>query len=143
MKKLIFLIVMMLTCNIISAQIAGVDFSEAKIAYTDADIEFEKLLRINKEAYVIPYKQTPVGLKHCMEKLNEIMYLNDLNFENIILNEVLIPNYVKSLADYGHLSIALHAGSAEIRYVWKKNEYLIALQLDSNVYNIMFVKIKQ
>ena len=142
MKRVIILtIAMILTLNL-SAQIKGVDFTKAKAFRTDADIENEVLLHVEDGNYAIIYPNTPVGVKHAIERFDKLLSDNDLKISDAIYKDVLLASYVRGLDDYGSLSTSLNVGDSEIVYGFNKNGYRIALSLKEDLRMIMFVKMK-
>ena len=141
MKKLIFLSMMLLICGMGTAQIAGVDFSQARIVKNDADLEYEILVRLDGQ-YAIMYDHTPVGLKHCMDKMYSIMSLNDFDDTNYSVKDVLLADYIESITDYSGLSTSLRVGSSEIRLGWDRNDYRVVLSLKQNLIAILFIKLQ-
>lgn len=128
MKKLLLLSALLIMCLLSQAQIAGVNFSEAKTVYNDDEIVYEKLLKTEGK-YLFVFQQTPVGVKHCVEKMDELMELNDLNADNAWNTDILLADYVDGLNDYGGLCTSLKAGSSEVIVSWQKNGYIISLMM--------------
>ncbi len=139
-RPLIILSLVIMTMNL-SAQIAGVNFSEAKTPRNDSEFEYEKLMKIN-EGWVIPFYSTPVGLKHCVEKMADLMELNSFDADNPSVKDVLMADYVEDLTDYASLATSLNAGSSEIKIGWDKNGYRVVMSMTQATVGIFIFKIK-
>jgi len=153
MKKLIFLLLVTIITLPSFTQVKGLDFSKAQIINTidemavETLLKNEKLLNVTiimpeyKKIYMILYENTPVGLKHCIDKTKELVQLNGFNFKvpNLINNE-LYASYVKGITDYGHLCTSIYVGSSEIKKSWKlSNGYVIGLVLEKDNFEIIIV----
>lgn len=135
MKKLLLLSVLLIMCLLSQAQIAGINFKEAKVIYSDNEIVYEKLVKTDGN-YVIFYDHTPVGIKHCMDKMSDIMVRNDFTAENAWKKEILLADYVDGLLDYSSLCTSLRVGSSEVIVSWIKEEYMVILMMTSDVVTI-------
>jgi len=139
MKKSIFLIALLAITLSGFSQIIGVNFAEAIKAYDDDDIVNEKLIMV-EDFYVIPFDQTPVGLKHCTERMLGIMADNDLNFDNVVAKDIFLASYVDGLMDYSNLCTSARVGSSEVNVKWDKGGYRIVLVISETNFAILFVK---
>lgn len=139
MKKSIIFIALLAFTLSMYGQIVGVNFATAKKVITDDQIEYGKLVRID-DAYIIPFEQTPVGLKHCMEKMNTIMTDNDLSVDNTVNKDILMADYVDGLTDYSALCTSARVGSSEISISWVVNGYRVTLFIGPSAFGIFFTK---
>jgi hypothetical protein len=139
MKKLIIISIVMMLSAASQAQILGVNFSSA-LSLDKADVVKDELLYKTNEGYIMPFAQTPVGIKHCLEKFGEIMELNDLDVDNAYKKDVLLASYVDGLTDYGSLNSSLRAGSSELYFSWDKAGYYVGFTMTSEVVAIFFIK---
>jgi len=124
----------------LSAQIAGINLSEAKTPRNDSEFEYEKLMKIN-QGWVIPFHSTPVGIKHCVEKMADLMELNNFDVEKTSIKDVLMADYVEDLTDYSSLATSLSAGSSEINIGWDRNGYRVVMSMTQATVGIFIFKI--
>ena len=112
-----------------NAQIKGVDFSEAKYSdmysYDKGYIDGEFVVSDHESgpAYSFAYTLSPVGYKHCIEKLDEILTANG-GARLPDIDHSLIPSYIEN--EYGEfeaMSFAIQDGTAEVKMVWHINEW--------------------
>ena len=141
MKKMIVLMVtIILTCGIKAQNFKGIDFSTGVTLTSETQQPpMEKLIKHNNNYYYYLYANTPVGLKHAIEQLNDLLQANNLTFDDFKHKSVLIPNWVNGLTDYNNLNLALRTDNAEISYTWYIDVYWsMRLQFDSKLYAITF-----
>lgn len=139
MKKLITLSLALLVVSMSYGQINGIDFSKALDSNKCSDC-YEKLVT-TPSGWAIIYKETPVGVKHCWDKMIEIMNANDLVTGNAIKEDVLLASYVDGYYDYENLSLSLMTGDSEITFSWVKDGYLVVLIMTQGAIAIMFGKL--
>lgn len=127
-------------------QIKGMDFSKAKPSdspkFIKSKIVYEQLLEQNPEygGYVIYYENTIVGLKHCIEKVQSIVFDNDLIFSKPnYLDNSIIESSIKGIKDYENLWHSINQGGSEIKKGWRTSDgYLISLSLTKKGFSIYF-----
>ena len=129
MKNFIILLFLSFISISVFPQVNGIDFKTAIKINDNDEVIYEKLTIVDN-GYVIPYKLNPVGIKHCVEKFNEIMVNNNLTYDNIYHNDMLLASYVDNITDYSSLSTSLIAGSSEITLSWEINEWFIVLVMN-------------
>ncbi len=93
-----------------------------------------------KDGYAIPFEQTPVGLKHCIERLDNIMVDNDLYMENAISKDIFLASYIEGLNDYSNLCTSAKAGSSEVHITWVTGGYLMVFMITKTTFVILFTK---
>jgi len=133
------LMMLVVSTNDLNAQIKGVDFDEALVLTENniSDFEYERLLHFGN-GYMYVFELTPVGLKHCILKVNGILNSNGLSLYNPDGRSDLFASYVNGITDYSNLCLSLKAGGSEVIRCWElSNGYGILLVLDSNGFNIM------
>jgi len=140
MKKSIFLIALLIITLSGFSQVIGINFAEAITVYDDSDIVNEKLMKIGDGRYIIPFAQTPVGLKHCTERMIDIMADNDLTYDNVVSKDIFLASYVDGLMDYSNLCTSARVGSSEVNVKWNKGGYRIALVIKEDLFAIIIVK---
>ena len=139
MKKVTVFVVLMALTFSMYGQIIGIDFATAKKVYSDDEIEYEKLLKL-ENSYVIPFNQTPVGLKHCIERLTEILFDNDQTIDDAVRKDIFLAEYVDGLTDYSSLCTSAKVGSSEVSIAWAINEYRMSLVISEDAFGIFFYK---
>lgn len=139
MKKVTVFVVLMALTFSMYGQIIGIDFAAAKKVYSDDEIEYEKLLKL-ENSYVIPFNQTPVGLKHCIERLTEILFDNDQTIDDAVRKDIFLAEYVDGLTDYSSLCTSAKVGSSEVSIAWAINEYRMSLVISEDAFGIFFYK---
>lgn len=139
MKKLTITLIAITFTILGYGQINGVDFSTARVVKTDAALENEILMKVDSD-YAITYAQTPVGIKHCMDKLGDIMSANGFTADNTFYNDILLASYVDGLLDYEGLCRSLRVGSSEVYIGWVKNGWVVGIVLSEKVFCIIFSK---
>lgn len=121
LKMMLMTIVFFLLNTTIYSQIIGIDISKAKTFENASDEElFYIVMPDNTKAYGMSFETTPVGLKHCVEKVKGIIELNGLSFENPNLKkDELYSSFVEGITDYSNLELSLSTGNAEVNRMWK------------------------
>lgn len=103
MKRITILLLLTLTITFLKGQIVGVDFSTALDADTLDQHIYKTLIKM-KSGYMIAYRQTPVGVKHCLEHfLGEVAVNNSFTSENTTTKDILLDDSVDSFMDYTDL----------------------------------------
>ena len=131
-------------------QINGIDFKKAILSnspkFGNSEIPYEQLLKQdpNYGGYIIYFKLTPVGLKHCIEKLRSLIYDNKLDFSKPnSLNDELYASGVNGITDYENLCNSLILGNSEITKSWQlDNGYSITLHLEEKSFDIYLQNLK-
>ena len=138
MKKVIVIALLLIVAlSGYSQKFAGVDFSTAITPKNDYDLAYEKLTKLDG-GYMIPFALTPVGLKHCIEKFSKIMEDNNLLIDDMVVNDVLLADYVNDVTDYSNFCTSLRVGSSELKWSWVKDGWVVGILLDNKVFAIMF-----
>lgn len=130
-----------LTSSVIStatSPIKGVDFNKAKNPDDNIEFPFEQLIKIDV-GYAISFTRTPVGLKHCFEKVKSILYDNNKSFSAPDRDDVLLASYVEGIEDFEHLNLSLQIGDSEVVKGWDLSTgWSIGLVLDKGFCGIIF-----
>lgn len=102
--------------------------------YKDVGIWLNKLNMYSTKEF----ERTPVGIKHLIEELDELLKLNKLDINQPDSDKSLYAIYAKDIHEYGSLNTSLLASDAEIDMSWlilPKN--LIKVELNKNQYIII------
>lgn len=103
-------------------QVAGITISAMKhqdLKEYDGEVPYEKWLQSEEGAYYMVFKQTPVGYKHSLDKVKEILEINNLSFDNDRIKEsILIPPICDGIFDYHCLAFRFKIGDAEVSLGW-------------------------
>jgi hypothetical protein len=84
---------------------------------------YEKWLRVEEDRYMMFFKQTPVGYKHCLDRVNDLLDINNLSFDDDRINEsILIHPICDGVYDYHCLTPRLRMGDAEVVIVWETKD---------------------
>ena len=133
MKKILILVVI----SLLSLQSIAQERHRVHIANTDIVVTamkdatednfdtppYEFWLDTGYEVYVMLFKMTPVGYKHSIDRVKEILANNDLSFENDRFKEsILIPTRVSGYDDYHDMVHPLKMGEAEVVISWLTND---------------------
>jgi hypothetical protein len=143
MKK--FLLILVIAFFVLLSgysQVKGIDFSRAKhLGENSGVFQNYEVLMDYKAAYFLTYPLTPVGLKHCLDKLKKILSVNNLAWANTLVDHSQIPKNIDgSLQDYTPLNASLQAESSEVNKTWAlQNQWHISLNLASKAYTIWFI----
>ena len=125
------------------SQINGVVFKDAttyekamEIAKTTDEGGFCKS-GDNINTYIFIFPTTSTGIKHCMEKLFEILRDNGLNYMKPTSDKQQLDKSVYYEFDYDQLNTSLEVGSSEILKRWNlDNNWNISLVLKMDYYGI-------
>ena len=118
------------------AQLKGVDYN-AKAGQTIEQMESEAWFNISG-SLVMGFKHTPVGYKHAVKKINELLVLNDLDFNAPDSNENLLTSYIEGLHDYESVNTSARLGKSEIRMLWfTENNEVIAFAVNDRMTSII------
>jgi hypothetical protein len=134
--KLLLLITMFSITSMTFGQIKGVDF---KSALPYGSLDYGKLRKgSNANSYIIIFEQTPVGLKKCIDKAEEILIANDKSLDKATVNRSLLYSTVKNIHDYQNLFSTLTIGYSAIEMYWLSDDTgSIAVRCDDKLYGIM------
>lgn len=146
MKKSLLIGILMSLTLLSIGQIKGIDISKAipsdSPKFIKSKIVYEQLLEQNPEygGYVIYYESTPVGLKHCIENVQSLVFENELIFDKPnYLDNSIIGSTVNGIKDYENLWRSINLGQSEIKKSWRTSDgYLISLTLSKKYYSIYF-----
>jgi hypothetical protein len=124
------------------SQVKEIDFSRAKHLGENSGVfqNYEELMYY-KAAYFLTYPLTPVGLKHCLDKLKKILSVNNLAWSNTLVDYTQTPKNIDgSLQDYIPLNASLQAEYSEVNKTWAlQNQWHISLNLVSKAYTIWLI----
>lgn len=129
------------TVNVAKTNLSVIDGKDAAAKYKELP-PYELWVDMGKGFYIMLFKMTPVGYKHCLDKVREILVNNDLSFENDRIEEsVLIPNYVDGYDDYQNMPSQLEMGKAEFNVTWKtKDGDGIIIDCNDEFFQVMLIK---
>jgi hypothetical protein len=140
-----------LSCNIlfflflcISAypQVKGVDLQKAKPIKNNSKTfkNYEDLLSYNGE-YCITYPLAPIGLQHCMDKMEALLSVNGLQWSGTFADMTVLAKSVnENLRDYVPLHQSLQENSSEVNKTWMlQNGWYISLNYTAKAYTIWFI----
>jgi len=142
-KKIIGnILVFLLLCLSAYPQVKGVDLGKAKPFVSNSKVfkNYEDLLVYNGE-YCITYPLAPIGLQHCMDKLEALLSLNGQEWSKTLADRtVLAKNINEDLRDYFPLHQSLQENSSEVNKTWMlQNGWYISLNCTQNAYTIWFI----
>jgi hypothetical protein len=143
LKKLIcnILVLGLLSLSAYS-QVKGVDLGKAKTLKSNSKSfkNYEELLVYNGE-YCITYPLAPIGLQHCMDKLETLLKVNNLEWSKTLADKtVLAKNINENLRDYFPLHQSLQENSSEVNKTWiLQNNWYISLNYTAKAYTIWFI----
>ena len=143
MKRLICnIFILSLLCIPAHSQVKGVDLGKAKPLKSNSGSfkNYEELLVYNGE-YCITYPLAPIGLQHCMDKLEILLSVNKLEWSRTLADKtVLAKNVNENLRDYVPLHQSLQENSSEVNKTWMlQNGWYISLNCTQNAYTIWFI----
>ena len=127
------------------SQILGLDYSKAK-PFMEANQEELVYQVVNgRKTLMIPFDTTPVGLKHCIEKAEEIVKLNGLSFDKPnVKKDELLGVFVEGINDYSNLWASLQIGGSEVLRMWKMpSGDGFVLSLTQKIYGIMILPVSK
>jgi len=143
LKKLISnIIVLIFLCLPAYTQVKGVDLRKAKTLKNNSKSfkNYEELLVYNGE-YCITYPLAPIGLQHCMDKLEILLSVNKLEWSRTMADKtVLAKNVNENLRDFVPLHQSLQENSSEVNKTWMlQNGWYISLNCTPKAYTIWFI----
>ena len=151
MKKVSALAIILLSIVLLPCygQVKGLDLTTAilwsSIADDDDPMLYEVLLGDEDGNYVLLFKQTPVGYKHCLDKAKRILSDNGKSFsKDRIEDEVMYPSFVDGLTDYQYMPSALKMSSAEVSLAWElTDEYQLRVFCNDDVFSVLLIPIEE
>lgn len=143
LKKLIFnILILSALCLPAFTQVKGVDLGKAKPIKSNSKSfkNYEELLVYNGE-YCITYPLAPIGLQHCMDKLEMLLSANKLEWTRTMSDKtVLAKNVNENLRDYVPLHQSLQESTSEVNKTWMlQNGWYISLNYTPKAYTIWFI----
>jgi hypothetical protein len=143
LKKLTCTIILILALSVTAhAQIKGIDLGKAKPLKNNSKTfkNYEDLLAY-KGAYCLTYPLAPIGLQHCMGKLQSLLSQNNLTWNNPHKDKsFLAANVNPNAEDYINLHASLQAQASEVNRTWELQDgWYISLNLTVNAYTIWFI----
>ena len=124
--------------NIANTDIIAIDIEDYP-EDTQKDILYEKWIKYNDAFYLMMFKMTPVGYKHCLDTVHEILDNNGISFDNDRNEEsILIPDYCDGYDDYYCLPRVLKSGNAEVVITWftKNYDHQIVLTCNDGIFSV-------
>jgi hypothetical protein len=141
-KRTCNLLALFFLCLPVFAQVKGVDLGKAKPLKSNSKSfkNYEELLVYNGE-YCITYPLAPIGLQHCMDKLEILLAVNKLEWSRTLSDKtVLAKNVNENLRDYVPLHQSLQENSSEVSKTWMlQNGWYISLNCTPKAYTIWFI----
>jgi hypothetical protein len=143
MKRTIYnILILSLLCLPALSQVKGVDLGKAKQIKTNSKTfkNYEDLL-VYKGEYCITFPLAPVGLQHCMNKLEALLSANGQEWSKTFADRtVLAGNINENLRDVVPLHQSLQENSSEVNKTWiLQNGWYISLNCTQNAYTIWFI----
>jgi hypothetical protein len=143
LKKLTYTIVLLLAiCLSGYSQVNGVDLKKSKSLKKNSGAfkNYEELINYNGE-YCITYPLAPIGLQHCMDKLENLLSVNKLEWDKTLVDKtILAKNVNENLRDYVPLHQSLQENSSEVNKTWiLQNGWYISLNCTPKAYTIWFI----
>jgi|ERR1035437_55853 hypothetical protein len=148
MKKEILTITLALLMTLsysVQAQVNSLDFIGATTDYkmNGEETLFKATGKAGDIKYIIDFNKTPVGLKHCIEKVKEILTANSMDFDSPTVKNELIASYVNNIDDYSSFNVSLVTDASEMHRFWHlDNDYVINLSLSNKNYFIIIFNSK-
>jgi hypothetical protein len=122
--------------------VKGVDLEKAKQIKNNSKTfkNYEDLLVYNGE-YCITYPLAPIGLQHCMDKLEVLLSLNGQKWSETMADRTVLAKSVKeNLRDFVPLHHSLQENSSEVNKTWMlQNGWYISLNCTQKAYTIWFI----
>jgi hypothetical protein len=141
-KRTFNILVLIFLCFPTFSQVKGVELGKAKELKSNSGSfkNYEELLVYNGE-YCITYPLAPIGLQHCMNKLEIVLAANNLVWSQTFADKsVVAKNVNENLHDYGPLHQSLQENSTEISKTWiLQNGWYISLNCTRQAYTIWFI----
>jgi hypothetical protein len=143
LKKLICNIVFLSLLSLSAcSQINGIDLAKAKPLKSKARTfkNYEDLLAYNGE-YCITFPLAPIGLQHCLDKIDMLLTINKLEWSNTLADKtVFAGNLNENLRDFSLLHQSLRENTSEINKTWVlENGWYISLNCTQKAYTIWFI----
>lgn len=130
--------------NVANTDLRVIDIKDAIEEYGEQE-PYEIWLDSGKGIYAMMFKMTPVGYKHSLDKVKEILAVNDLSFEDDrIRQSVLISPICDDYDDYHCMPSMIEIGSAEVDIEWRtKDGDSIQLDCDDEFFKIVLTSYNQ
>lgn len=124
------------------SQVKGVDLEKAKQIKSNSKTfkNYEDLLVYNGE-YCITYPLAPIGLQHCMDKLEILLSVNGQEWSKTLADRTVLAKNIKdNLRDFVPLHQSLQENSSEVNKTWMlQNGWYISLNCTQKAYTIWFI----
>jgi hypothetical protein len=138
MKKILFIF-------LITTSMFGQEFGVTKInverKMTNYNPDKDNEIWIDfTTAYMMTFKQNPIGIKKAFSTLKTILSDNNLSFDLPTVEDSFLSAAVTDLQDFEMLDITIRQGSSEVRKIWELNGKIIAISLIEKSY---FITIKK
>ena len=141
MKKLLFLLLFVSYFSFSQEnKIGNYKFDYKKLPENKELKENEVWFELMKDAYVMNFSKSPIGIKRAIEKLKIVLENNNFDFKSPSIDKSYISDLVESIYDYEMLNISIQNESSEIKNIWANKEYLFVLTLSKDKYTIAIMK---
>jgi hypothetical protein len=121
MKVLFSIVLVIVTLPNANTQPKGVDFDKAVI-FNKANYEdnYERLCKLPDvtEGYMFYFRNSTIGVKHSLDKVLELLNVNNLSFDEPDLNRDYLGVSITGITDYENISYYTSMDQAEIYRVW-------------------------
>jgi hypothetical protein len=125
-----------------SAQIVGINFADAK-PYDAENPQYEVLVTTSDKdlrIYFFLYRNTPIGLKHALSKVNTILIENNCS-ATPSFSDSFYASYIIDYEDFEVLNGSIQKEESEINVHWKlRNNYKLIMYLTKGCYMVTFEK---
>ena len=143
MKKVSALAIVLLGIVLLPcySQVEGVDLTTAipLSSFDDDNLPpYEQLIVHENGGYIMIFKKTPVGYKHCLDEAKRILSDNGKNFRmGRITDEVMYPPNIEGLTDYQNMPHELRMAKAEVDLAWElTDEYGLGVLCNDEVFSV-------
>lgn len=141
MKKILLLFVFISSFAFSQKETIGFyEFTYEELPENNLLKKNEVWYQLMKDAYVMNFSKSPIGIKRAIEKMKIVLEKNQFDFKNPTIDKSYISDVVESIYDYEMLNITIHNESSEIKNIWANKEYLFIITLDKDKYTISIMK---
>jgi len=143
MKILLFncILTILLSCSNVYGQPKGVNYDGALNSKAgDNALKTDILLYQNDSTFFYAYKMNPIGIKHAITKLFELLKANELEYDWPDYEDVYLASYVDNIFDYESLDTSIKVGKSEVIQAWYVDDWFIGIVLNESLYMISICK---
>jgi len=144
MKRLLFMMLIVLCSIGLNAQIKGIDMENVVPINLDdtEELELEVWYR-DKGNYFKTYNNSPVGIGHSSQDLIILLVKNKIEYPNTDEDNSIVASNIKSLLDFENLSASVRIEASEVEKIWLFPGYKLVWLVNKDNAAIYIISIEE